>query len=177
MKWEMQEREGKQLYQMALDVKANVIVEIGTFKGHSGSWFLKALEELGQGILITVDITKPVNYDKLTEAQLTANHHEATERLKSVSDRFVQVVDEINPDIPDVIDILFVDGNHTMEACYQDLALYYPKVKSGGLCLIHDYHGIRVPAAVASYFGAVMPKHDLLVDDQFKGDLLIIYKD
>jgi len=177
MKWEMARKEGQQLYQIALDLKPSVIVEVGTFKGHSGAWFLKALEELGKGLLITIDITKPINYNKLTKAQLTANHHEATENLKAVSERFVQVVDEVNPDVPDVIDLLFIDGNHTQEACYQDLSQFYPKLRKGGICLVHDFHGIRVPAAVASYFGTEMPRHELKTDDEFKGDLLIIYKD
>ncbi|WP_173179008.1 glycosyltransferase [Desulfosarcina ovata] len=36
------------------------------------------------------------------------------------------------------IDLLFIDGDHCYESCYQDLSAWYPKVKDGGIILGHD---------------------------------------
>lgn len=37
------------------------------------------------------------------------------------------------------IDFIFIDGDHSFEACYQDLNLWYDKVKPGGLFSGHDF--------------------------------------
>lgn len=39
----------------------------------------------------------------------------------------------------DSIDIAFIDGDHTYEACLNDLEAWYPKIKAGGMVLGHDY--------------------------------------
>lgn len=39
----------------------------------------------------------------------------------------------------DSIDVLFVDGNHLLDAVARDLALYYGKVKRGGFIIWNDY--------------------------------------
>lgn len=45
--------------------------------------------------------------------------------------------------VPAAIDVLFIDGNHSIEACRQDFELYTPRLKSGGKLLIHDYDASR----------------------------------
>ncbi len=39
----------------------------------------------------------------------------------------------------DYFDWGYIDGNHSYEACKEDLNLLYPKVKSGGYLVGHDY--------------------------------------
>jgi len=36
------------------------------------------------------------------------------------------------------IDLLFIDGNHNFNAAYKDLLLWVPRVKPGGLVMMHD---------------------------------------
>jgi hypothetical protein len=36
------------------------------------------------------------------------------------------------------IDMCFIDGDHSYEGCYSDLQMVYPKVKQGGIFLVHD---------------------------------------
>jgi predicted O-methyltransferase YrrM len=174
--WRMGEREGEQLYKLAYDLKPNVILETGTHQGYSGMWFLKALNDLNQGILITVDILTPGSYTKINANGLQKNHALATKNLSSVSDRFVQIVDTI-PDV-ETIDLLFINGDHSLAGCLHDLKTYYPKLRKGGLCLMHDFHGIQVPAAFDMYFSGIKdyPKTELRSNDVFKNDLLVIYK-
>lgn len=43
-------------------------------------------------------------------------------------------------DVPVAIDVLYIDGNHQYEYVMDDLKLWYPKVRSGGLVLGDDYN-------------------------------------
>jgi len=43
----------------------------------------------------------------------------------------------------DAIDLLFIDGDHSINGCSQDFELYAPKVKPGGLIAFHDYYADR----------------------------------
>jgi hypothetical protein len=43
-------------------------------------------------------------------------------------------------------DFLFIDGDHTYEGISRDLVDWYPKMKSGGTFLGHDYYRRRVKA-------------------------------
>jgi predicted O-methyltransferase YrrM len=36
------------------------------------------------------------------------------------------------------IDLAFIDGDHSYEGCLDDLRAVWPKMKSGGVILIHD---------------------------------------
>lgn len=52
------------------------------------------------------------------------------------------------------VDFVHIDGDHTFDACVQDIVRYVPKVKFGGLILIHDYFPFRkagVMKAVDAY--------------------------
>lgn len=46
-------------------------------------------------------------------------------------------------------DFVFVDGRHWKEAVYEDLCIYWPLVKSGGLLCGHDYSA-KFPGVVAA---------------------------
>lgn len=35
-------------------------------------------------------------------------------------------------------DMIFIDGDHSFKACYQDLSAWYPKLKEGGIFIGHD---------------------------------------
>lgn len=48
------------------------------------------------------------------------------------------------------IDLLYLDANHSYDACKQDLELWFPKIKKGGIFAGHDYcagdgvgHGVK----------------------------------
>lgn len=39
----------------------------------------------------------------------------------------------------DSLDFVFIDGDHSYPAVYTDLLLWYPKIKPGGMLILHDY--------------------------------------
>lgn len=59
--------------------------------------------------------------------------------------------------IPDNLDFVYIDGDHSYKAVMKDLELYYPKVKKGGLFSGHDYvkeekPDLMVKSAVHDFF-------------------------
>lgn len=50
-------------------------------------------------------------------------------------------------------DFVYIDADHSYEACMQDLYLWLPKVKKGGLLAGHDYGQFGVTDALNTVFG------------------------
>ena len=66
------------------------------------------------------------------------------------------ISDEAKDKIPDSsVDLLFVDGSHGYEQVKRDLENYWPKVKTGGVLLGHDYNTMHsgVTQAANEVFG------------------------
>lgn len=109
------------------DVAKGNILEIGTRWGASTCAFLVGLEDAG-GHLYSVDIR---------ESRLPFDGHpQLTRILCDAHD-----ADKIKKLIPPVLDILFLDGDHTYTAIRQELQDYAGLVKNGGLILAHDVGG------------------------------------
>lgn len=64
------------------------------------------------------------------------------------------------------IDFIYIDGCHTYESVKQDLQLYVPKIKVGGIIAGHDYGGTGHIAGVK-----------IAVDEYFKTTPLKTYSD
>lgn len=59
-----------------------------------------------------------------------------------------------------VIDLLFIDANHSYTACLADLEAWYPLVKVGGTIMLHDYTQpmAGVKRAAQFYFRSHRPR-------------------
>ena len=51
--------------------------------------------------------------------------------------------------VPQLLDLLFIDGDHAYTTVKSDLVLYLPKLKPGGLLLLHDFDYPEVRQACA----------------------------
>jgi predicted O-methyltransferase YrrM len=49
--------------------------------------------------------------------------------------------------LPDEVDIVFIDTNHIYEETLEELELYLPRVKSGGVIFLHDTALVMTPNA------------------------------
>lgn len=121
-------------------------VELGVWKGQNAADLLDAWPQL---ILYLVDA-------------FDANHQTSTrpytqEQIEEVRDEF----DTLFADIPEwrylllemtthrarqyvfrqFVDFVFVDAGHDYESVRQDIALWWPKVRAGGVLCGHDYNG------------------------------------
>lgn len=129
-------------------------LEIGGFKGGS-AWTMAQTAKS----VFTIDTFKgndagtiqDDNYDQLPK------YLKAVEGLSNV-DYFVGTSAEAAKKIKRKFDLIFIDADHSEEAVRQDIALWWPRVKRGGLMVFHDCfkdHGYfpGVYRAVSERFG------------------------
>lgn len=117
-----------------------------------------------------------------TYLRLAANWSTAFERLKPYIDKGVVELISMRSHLAvdkfedQSVDLIFIDGNHSYKAVKQDLELYWPKLKNGGVMTGHDYGDPNFPGVVQAVneftheYGFSM--HYMEVDE----DVFIIHK-
>jgi predicted O-methyltransferase YrrM len=100
------------------------VIELGVRGGNSTSALLAALE--GRGELWSVDISPP---------QVPAYWHELKHWHLMVSDDTSWLAVDF---CPAGADVLFIDTSHFYDHTLAELRLYVPKVRPGGVVLMHD---------------------------------------
>ena len=65
------------------------------------------------------------------------------------------------------LDFVYIDGNHSYDSVREDIVLYYPKLKEGGLLAGHDYDYPEVRKAVDEW----MPHWNLELHVENTGEL------
>lgn len=103
---------------------ATTVIELGVRTGNSTAAFLAALE--GRGRLWSVDVAIP---------QVPAYWHALPEWRLLVTD---DVTPEAVAACPNAADVLFIDTSHLYDHTLAELRLYVPKVRPGGIVLMHD---------------------------------------
>lgn len=133
-----------QLLEMLLPtVYDGVGVEVGTFKGE----FSKEIVQRFTGTLFMVDV-----WNELGDEYIDASNHknfeggvygECMNNIKGYEDRAIMI--RANSKIAsnffedNSLDFVYIDANHAYEFVKEDIELWYPKVKSGGYVMGHDY--------------------------------------
>ena len=99
------------------------VIELGVRSGDSTSAFLAAAE-LFAGEVWSVDISEP----------------RVPEAWRDLPFWYLTVGDdlEVADQLPDDVDVLFIDTSHTFEQTKAELELYAPKVRPGGVIVLHD---------------------------------------
>ena len=120
--------------------------EIGVWRGDSSSTLLRYIKELTLHMIDPWETggghtTMPKIIEELKAAKI-----EAAERTLMYTDRriiHVQTSEEAAPLFENKsLDFVFIDAEHTYECVKQDINLWYPKVKLGGILSGHDYNGV-----------------------------------
>lgn len=117
--------------------------EIGTFKGE----FSKEILNMWNGTLYMVDV-----WNELGDEYIDASNHKnfeggvygnCMENIKGFEDRAIMIraKSEIAAHMfeDESLDFVYIDANHAYDFVKQDIELWYPKVKTGGWVLGHDY--------------------------------------
>ncbi len=126
------------LYRMTLTLRSNsVIVEIGSYLGASTT-FLAAGAKDTQSLVYCVDTWKN---DAMSEGprdtfdEFLSNTEIYRDHIKPFRGLSVDIANGFdNP-----IDLLFLDGDHSYQGCRSDVEAWLPKMKPGGIVVLHDY--------------------------------------
>lgn len=99
------------------------VIELGVRSGNSTAAFLTAAEE-HDGHVWSVDIAPPH----------TPTEWRHTGRWTVIVNDDLVIVDEL----PNQVDVVFIDTSHTYDQTLAELHAYAPKVRPGGVILLHD---------------------------------------
>jgi hypothetical protein len=121
---------------------AMVGVELGVFRGE----FSKVLLDNWSGCLYMIDPWQPLGdeyNDACDDAQLYNLYAAATKNIKGHESRGF-MLRGLGKELLDLfadesLDFIYIDANHAYDHVKQDLAMWYPKLKPGGLFAGHDY--------------------------------------
>jgi hypothetical protein len=145
-----------------------VVVEIGCYDGSTTRKYIDTVKK-NNGHVILIDTFMGTENDNYTKEEKNNPHSYGAHNIglyQLVKDKFEKYSDMITiikgysheciPNLPDNCDIIFIDADHTYEACKKDIKLSLPKVKKGGILSGHDCESF----ALANKF----PKEALKMD-------------
>lgn len=117
-------------------------VEIGVFKGEFSKYILNNWD----GILYMVDVWRPLD-DTYNDSSNMINHtnayQETMDAIKGMEDRGIMIradskrASEMFED--ESLDFIYIDANHAYDFIKEDIDLWFPKLKKGGVFSGHDY--------------------------------------
>lgn len=128
------------LYGLVRSMKPAVCVEVGSARGKSACFIGLALLRNAKGRLYAID---PHGGTDWNDTQSTDTFALITENVRraGVADR-VEIVRKVSADaradIPQPIDMLFIDGDHSYEGVKADWDLFSPLVSPFGVVVFHD---------------------------------------
>lgn len=118
-------------------------VEIGVAEAKNA---VNMLETLNIQTLWLVDPYTPyVSYDQKLMTHHTNSFQVAEKQLSKFKDKicFIKKTStDALPYIPDGLDFVYIDGDHTFDAVKKDIQNYYIKIKQGGVLGGHDFRNI-----------------------------------
>lgn len=135
------------LYLLAKTVPRDAtVVEIGSWKGKSTFCLARGLAEEGRLIAIdpfdasgeegSSETYEENRGEKPLEVQFEENL--VSKGVSGKVDQWKGYSQDFIDDVPE-IDILFIDGDHSIEGCRFDYENYAPHVQPGGWIAFHDY--------------------------------------
>ena len=138
--------------------------EIGTFEGENAESILKILPI--KKIYLIDPYEKYEDYEKDTAYNsLNRAEQKAKKKLMRYKEKIVWVKKkstEALKEIPDNLDFVYIDGNHSYEFAKEDMDNYYKKLKAGGVLAGHDIeNGIDLKEGVTLAFVEFINKNHL----------------
>ena len=141
-------REGEVLYHLARCCPyGGKIAEIGSWKGKSTIWLAKGAKHTHSKVYAIdhhVGSKEHQASGKVWTFDIFINNIQKAE-LTDVVIPVLKTSQDAISEIPDSLDLLFIDGAHEYEGVKSDLDLYRSKVKKGGVIAFHDSFGSGWP--------------------------------
>jgi len=158
--------QGAFLKNLVLNINPCTVVEIGCYTGGSTVWIASGLEQLGgEGTIHSVDLFNeifpfpPFHYEYLPDSLAAARELVASaqlaERVQFYKMDSKRMGMQVGKRLRAPIDLLFIDGDHSIQGCLADFLLFYPHVATGGYVVMHDiypkYSGHEGPRYVINH--------------------------
>jgi len=131
-------------------VKPKLIVEVGTWKGHSASIIAAIIKP--NGVLYCVDHwegDKVSGFDKVAEKEDIFSAFRQNMKELGLWDvihvMYMSSLDAARVFKDDCLDMVFIDANHSYKSVLEDIIAWYPKLKIGGILCGHDYFDVDRP--------------------------------
>lgn len=148
----LQDAEATQLIKLAI---GKTILEVGSFKGLSASLMAKVAARVS---CVDTFMAHDNGKDQTQEVRTLDEFKRAVSPFSNVT-WFVGTSEQAatSPDGPQgQFDMIFIDAMHTYDACSQDIELWWPRLKPGGIMAFHDYgHTLNKDGSVAGGFPGV----------------------
>lgn len=135
------------LYGMIRALRPGNVVEIGVFNGCSSVWIAKALQDNGQGQLWSIDKNDTPLALKRAEVLEVSN---IIHFIKSDSSEFAKTWPHGR-----CVDVLWIDGNHTILGVSADYINWVPFVRENGMVMAHDAISSHPLHQVSEFFKCV----------------------
>jgi len=119
--------------------KTLIIAEIGTLKGINAIEMAKVYPN---SKIYTIDSYPEGNDKYIPEMKINI------ESFKQIEFIYKPALEAVKDFQDYYFDYVYLDGNHSREAVYQEIAAWYPKVKWGGMLAGHDFWYEEVKLAV-----------------------------
>ena len=142
-------------------MQPKTIVEIGSFIGISTLWMASGFDQSNKdGMLHAIDLFYEImpcypyrcGYvkDPLSFIQSAALSAHLADRIRCHQMNSYHAGQQRETFLQTPIDLLYIDGDHSIRGCMNDFALFVPYVSCGGIIILHDiypdvcgYHGPR----------------------------------
>jgi len=153
----------KDLYAYVVEKYNNTdFVEIGSFRGASAVFM--GVQILNKNKNIKLHCVDP--WEDSDEAKKTQPPRNETTDQSGLYNEFIQNIEKVKSCIKPIrsssfiasnqfknesVDFIFVDGDHSYQAVFMDLNLWWPKLKVGGIMAGHDFWAPQIQKAVADF--------------------------
>ena len=130
----------------------NNCIELGTSLGITTSYLLKALENKSNPSLYSIEASKDVHELAKKNIESLSLQKNAHLILGSFDEQLPLLLEKL-----DVVDFIFIDGDHSYDGFTKDLSSYFPKVKKGGIVSGDDITLTTISNGLNDFFSENKP--------------------
>lgn len=161
----------------------NTMIEIGIGKGNGAKIILEGTKKPYEFLYYGIDPYEPYprynNDINSRPGRITRNKIQAEKNLAPYVLDHRACIFECTSKVAaikfmkNVVNLVFIDGNHSYEYVKQDIDLYWRAVKNWGIMAVHDYNHVNFPGVKRAVDEFVKENNLELLN---KGDVWYFYK-